>query len=1032
VQQSHPERLQCAALPVAPDAHPPAASRPSQERLARNGSPQEQPFVGRESELLQLHGAFEAAANGDGRLVLLVGEPGIGKTALSDQLCRFVTASGGLPLVGHCYEEGSFRPPYQPFVEVFASYLHGLDTETLHANLGSSAADLARIVPTLRYRLQGSPPAPVDPEEDRWRLLQAATDLLHRAGAKQPLLVVLEDLHDADRGTLDMLLYLARNLHGARILVVGTYRDVAVDRAHPLSAALAELHRASNAARIQLHGMSTEEVHRLLTETSQQTVPQPFAELVQRQTEGNPLFVRETLRFVIEAGLVEQRDGALRRVGDQSLAGRIPEGLRDAVGKRLSRLSEDTNRVLSVASVLGREFQLDVLSRVLAGPDEELETALEEASAAGIIEEQSAVVATITYRFSHAFFRQTLYDEIVAPRRNRLHQQVARALEEVHRARLEEHAAELAEHYAFSSEAVDSAKAVRYSELAARRATEVFAYSEAARHLERALLVQELSDSEGQARRCDLLLALGEALWPAGETERVIARVAPDALTLAEREGDRSRAFRACRLALDCLYAQGAAVITFRPEYLKWAELAHEYSDADTVERLYADMALARTWDSSTEPYQRHRAHTSHRETLALARQHGDAEALFRSAFYLLLTPTPESWAERLRLAQECTSWPRQGVSGQTLGLMLYLAGSVQLAQGHRARAEELWREVEELAERTHVVSVRLTVPQRNATLALMDGHLENALIQSMRVVELADELGAALRGRMLGLQVLRAPAQYLGRAETWLTVSDEFAGLAGPQTGAPVRATCLAQVGRLEEARTLVAPLLDEIAASGGDDELPISALVNLLQAAVALDHGGAAGVLIERLDCVAHLSTGVSVHTCIARHLGDAAVLRRDRVVARAYYERALEAAGKIRFRPELALTHVSLAELLFREGSETARSEALEHLDLAIPELRDMKMQPALDGALALNGKFEAAAKSLPGRQSASDTLTAREREIASLMADGLSNHDIAEKLVISEGTVDVHVKHILGKLGFRSRAQVAVWFARQGPG
>lgn len=190
----------------------------------------------------------------------------------------------------------------------------------------------------------------------------------------------------------------------------------------------------------------------MLAETSHQTIPQPFAELVHRQTEGNPLFVHETLRYVIDAGLMEPRDGALRRVGDQGLAGRIPEGLRDAVGKRLSRLSDSTNRVLSVASVIGREFQLDVLREVLVIPDEELEAALEEASAASIIEERSVVGTTIMYRFGHAFFLQTLYDEIVAPRRIRLHQRVAHALEEVHRARMEEHAAELAEHYAFSSD----------------------------------------------------------------------------------------------------------------------------------------------------------------------------------------------------------------------------------------------------------------------------------------------------------------------------------------------------------------------------------------------------------------------------------------------------------------------------------------------------------------------------------------------------------------------------------------------------
>jgi DNA-binding CsgD family transcriptional regulator len=169
-----------------------------------------------------------------------------------------------------------------------------------------------------------------------------------------------------------------------------------------------------------------------------------------------------------------------------------------------------------------------------------------------------------------------------------------------------------------------------------------------------------------------------------------------------------------------------------------------------------------------------------------------------------------------------------------------------------------------------------------------------------------------------------------------------------------------------------------------------------------------------------------------CVARHFGDAAALVGDPTAAHGYYAQALESAGKIRFRPELALTHLHLAELLLKDADNLVRREALEHLDLAIPELRDMKMQPGLERALALRENVAPVLAKALARESASDVLTAREREIAGLMADGLSNHDIAERLVISEGTVEVHVKHILAKLGFRSRAQVAGWIARQGPG
>jgi ATP/maltotriose-dependent transcriptional regulator MalT len=283
----------------------------------------------------------------------------------------------------------------------------------------------------------------------------------------------------------------------------------------------------------------------------------------------------------------------------------------------------------------------------------------------------------------------------------------------------------------------------------------------------------------------------------------------------------------------------------------------------------------------------------------------------------------------------------------------------------------------------------------------------------------------------MLGLQILLSLACYLGRAEIWLAASDEFVRMGGFHS-APRAATCLAELGRLEEARALVGPTLDEIAASTGDEQTTIPQVVNLLEAAVAVGHRRAASALIAELDCVAHLSSGAAFKTCIGRHLGDAAVLVGDRTAARAYYTQALEVAGKLRFRPEQALTHLRLAEMLFQETGQSARSEALAHLDTAIPELRDMQMQPALERALALSNTYQAPAMQMSGRLAAADGLMAREREIASLMADRLSNREIAEQLVITEGTVEVHVRHILGKLGFSSRRQVTAWVAHEQAG
>jgi eukaryotic-like serine/threonine-protein kinase len=215
----------------------PARSGQAPETRAPAANPMyRRAFVGRESELRQLQAAYDAAVSGQSALAMVVGEPGIGKTSLCEQVATYATIRGGKTLVGHCYEEGSLSLPYLPFVEAMRSYVLARDPDGLRRDLGSGAGEVARIVSEIRDRLQVELPASGAPDDDRWRLLQATGGFLRNAAAVQPLVLVLEDLHDADRGTLDLLLHLSRNLGAARLLIVGTYRDVEVDRAHPLSA----------------------------------------------------------------------------------------------------------------------------------------------------------------------------------------------------------------------------------------------------------------------------------------------------------------------------------------------------------------------------------------------------------------------------------------------------------------------------------------------------------------------------------------------------------------------------------------------------------------------------------------------------------------------------------------------------------------------------------------------------------------------------------------------------------------------------
>ena len=654
-------------------------------------------FVGRDAELGQLHGAFDNALSGEGSLAVVVGEPGIGKTSLCSQLTTYVALRGGVTLQGHCFGEGSGSMPYLPFMEVLRAYAMEQEPDALRDQLGSNAGELAKIVIEIRERLGVSPNPPGDPEEDRYRLMQAVASTVRSAASVRPLLILLEDLHNADKGTLDMLTHVARNLKSARLLIVGTYRDVEVHRGHPLSEALTELRRVTSISRIGLRGLNVDEVQRMMSSIAVQEVSWDLPGTVHEQTEGNPLFVQEVLRYLVEEGVFAREHA--RSSGQAPLSIDIPEGLRDVIGKRLSRLSPECNRVLRTAAVIGQAFRLDVLQRVAEVSEDDLFAALEEAQNVAVLEEHHAVGAVPSFSFTHAFFRQTLYEENIAPRRIRLHQQVGRSIEQVHAARLEEHAGELAEHFANSSDPQDLTKALAYAEMAAESATAVSAYAEAARLTEQALQVLEVLEPEDRAKRCDLLLKIGDVLMPAGEPKRAFEKIAPEALDLAEAIDDRVRASAACQLALTGLMRYGSGTMLGMPEYRRWAEMADTYASPGTTERVHADCAM------SAARYAQERRKESwdfSRRALELARQLESPETLCFAALSILGRPqAPHHQDEQMLLAKEFSDQSRNGVTARTMGVVLHLSGYAHIAMGERDRAEGLWRDLEELADRT-------------------------------------------------------------------------------------------------------------------------------------------------------------------------------------------------------------------------------------------------------------------------------------------------------------------------------------------
>jgi len=901
-------------------------------------------FVGREAELQRARDAFDRAASGRGSLLMVVGEPGIGKTALCEQLADYVTGRGGQMLVGHCYEEGSLSLPYLPFVEALRTYVLTVEAEDLKGELGNGAPDVARIVSEIRDKMRVELRPAGDPEEDRWRLLNAVTDFLRSMAQNQPLMLMLEDLHWADRGTVDLLVHLARSSSGAPLLVVGTYRDVEVDRSHPLSGALVDLRRVGELPRILLRGLTPDEVQRLINTITGQEVRWGFAESLHRQTEGNPLFIQEVLRYLVEEGEVVQRDGRWegrwRTTGELAPELSLPEGLRDVIGKRLTRLSPECNRLLSIAAVIGREFDLAILETVAGAGEEAVLAGLEEAARVGVLEERTGR-GSERLRFSHAFFRQTLYEEMFAPRRNRLHVQIARSLETQHASRLEEHAAELVEHFAQSTESEDLAKAVKYGELAARASTDVYAHGEAVRFLEQALEAQEALDPSDQARRCDLLLALGEVLGPAGESLRAAESVAPGAFALAEALGDRRRAFQASLLATLALRRHGSFLIFGTPSFREWAERADLYAAPDTVERVWADICLAQVQRGSDD---RAASWDINWRAVELARKLDDRRALYAAADLLLAAGMPTGREEdQLAVAQDVAQRPRSGVGPPTLDRFLMNAGAIFIQSGERSRAEDLWRELNELAGRSHDPSVLIHSLRVQAWQAAIDGELDAALEIAERLRAIGEESGAAGASQNFAHACSQYPLLWLGKDEEALAARAETSPLLGegglPMVRFSLRSAPLALAEALAEALAQLPPT----------GTLMAPAAAWYLELAVLLEDREAAATLTKRLDSAPPLSFGSVGLVCVARHLGDAAAFLGDPEKARDCYQRAFDACDHVRFRPEIALARLGLAEVLL-DGTPEERVEAHEHLDFAIAEFQAMKMEPSLERALS----------------------------------------------------------------------------------
>ena len=456
------------------------------------------PLVGREAEALVLRERWSRSRSGERTFVVVGGDPGVGKTRLVAELAREQFEAGATVLFGRCDEDTA--APFRPFVEALRPL-----AEADPAAVNAAGPDLGRLLPGVA---EAAAVTPADPDTERLWMFDAVERLLVATARSAPVLFVLDDLHWADRPSLQLLRHLVRSSEPAPLLVLGTYRETDLTRAHPLTELLADLRRDKAATRLALTGLDLDGTAAMI-ETRSGAVPDvALAAAVHAETEGNPFFVEEVVAHLWESNSIGERNGRLVALGKIDEIG-IPEGVREVVGRRLSRLGNETNSLLLVASVIGREWELEVARRA-AGLERDLALdAVEEALHARLIEEVSG--AGLCFAFTHALVRSTLADELSITQRVRLHGRVGRAIEELYSGRLDERLPELARHFADAAAAGEADRAVGYALRAAAQATTLLAFEDAGTLYDLALQALDLLDSPDDERRYQALIGRADS-----------------------------------------------------------------------------------------------------------------------------------------------------------------------------------------------------------------------------------------------------------------------------------------------------------------------------------------------------------------------------------------------------------------------------------------------------------------------------------------------------------------------------------------
>jgi DNA-binding SARP family transcriptional activator/RecA/RadA recombinase len=921
--------------PAAPEPEPPpvAVAEPAPAPARRFfATRSDAGFVGRREELGRLHSQFARTETGRGRVVLVEGEPGIGKTRLALKAIADCEARGGLGLYGRCDADSVL--PYQPFVEALRHARDRLPAARWQAWAERHGAGLARVLPELAGPAAGSQ-AGGGEELERYRLFEAVSDALVAITEWQPVVLVLDDVHWADRPTLLLMRQLARAAEHAPLLVLLAYRDA--ERSPELVDTLIHLRREHFLEQLPLRGLDERDATALMTELGSNPLPERVTRALWEETRGNPFFLEEILRHL------ESREART-----WPLEHDLPEGVREVIGRRLDGLAESTARVLAHAAVIGREFDLDLLEAVGGVGEDALDDAVEEGVRAQLVAEMPEAYGRCS--FTHALIRQVLYERLSLSRRSRLHLRVAEALEALGSGEDPAQLAELARHFALAPPARGAERAADYAQRAARHAAEMLAYEEAARLYRLALEALEAGRAGTPELRCRLLLGRGDAQTKAGDVEGARATFLEARRAALELGSPQRLAQVALGYGATAQMAGGvvdATLVSLLEEALDAAGPA----DAPVRARLLARLGMELSFAG-----QRERRAEITAQAVTIARRVGDPSALGLAlvARHWALWG-PENVAERVATAEEVLALADQtGDSRLELqGYRWRLIDALEL--GDVDAADEAIEAFERVADARGRVSEQLYVPMFRATRLLLAGELDAVDPTGREAVLLADRIGGdtnILQARLLQMVVLRREIGDLEALEdTVRSCATRFPTIPGWRC---VLAHLHVLVGRREEA----AAALEEL-SPGGFEALPLDGLwlgaVALLgETAALLGAERHASVLYERLLPYAERNVILGwVAACIgsaSRPLGLLAAALGRPEDATAHFEAAAAMHARMRAAPWLARTRADHARVLLDGGADAAQ-EAGRLLDAALAGARELGMPVLAEEVAAL---------------------------------------------------------------------------------